>query len=126
MRPGRKPRDRKGRTGFDIQAEQKASIANYVRGLMSRNGWKIFTGPTEVYFHFLLPIPKYASRRVKAILEAGGIAWVVTSPDNSNFLKFYEDALNKVLWTDDRILCCEHEFKIYSLKPKTIIEVRAL
>lgn len=44
-------------------------------------------------------------------------------PDLSNLLKFYEDALNKILWTDDSQICQILTYKAYSDHPRVEIEV---
>lgn len=45
-------------------------------------------------------------------------------PDISNLIKFVEDSLNEVLWTDDKLIFrYDQTYKVYSYHPRTEIEI---
>lgn len=47
-------------------------------------------------------------------------------PDLDNLIKFVLDALNDVLWIDDKIITTIHAHKQYSHEPKTIITIKEI
>jgi Holliday junction resolvase RusA-like endonuclease len=119
-RPGQNKKKR-----FDTQGDQKRMVGLFVKTMMVGVGG-IFKGPVSAHFQFLMPIPKYKEKNIGAILNAGGTSLHIIPPDTSNLIKFYEDALNDILWKDDCLICSLHGEKFYSLKPATVIEVEGL
>ena len=45
-------------------------------------------------------------------------------PDSDNILKFVGDALNKIFWRDDSLICQVHMGKFYDGIPRIEIEIR--
>lgn len=81
------------------------------------------TGPLEVNFWFYRPLQKSVTKAEKYRRLSGETPPVV-KPDLSNYLKASEDALNGVLWQDDRLIVIERCFKRYSETPRIEVEVR--
>lgn len=80
-------------------------------------------GPLEVTFWFYRPLQKSVSKSAKA-RRLAGVEPPVVKPDLSNYLKASEDALNGVLWLDDRLIVIERCFKRYSETPHIEVEVK--
>ena len=80
-------------------------------------------GPLDVSFWFYRPLQKSVTKAEKARRLTGEVPPVV-KPDLSNYLKASEDALNGVLWVDDRVIVIERCFKRYSEWPRIEVEVR--
>lgn len=85
---------------------------------IAKSQWKYppYSIPLKVVFSFFMPIPK------RYIKKYPGLP-CPTRPDLSNILKFYEDSLIGVLWTDDSIITQISTAKLYSLEPRTEIEI---
>jgi Holliday junction resolvase RusA-like endonuclease len=120
-RPGQNKKRR-----FDTQDSQKYAVGLVVKAQMKAAGVKEINGPVFARFEFLMPIPKYRYKEIKHRMKEGEIVWHTTKPDTDNLIKFYGDALNKVLWNDDRLISSVLGEKLYSLKPRTVIEVSEL
>lgn len=84
---------------------------------------KPLDGPLEVNFWFYRPVQSSLSKAAKA-RRLAGVEPPVVKPDLSNYLKSAEDALNGVLWEDDRIIVIERCFKRYSETPRIEVEVK--
>lgn len=77
--------------------------------------------PLSIELEFHLPIPTSISNKKKNLLFKNGHA---KKPDLSNLIKFVEDALNKVIWQDDSLICEVIAKKIYTYEPKTILTIK--
>ena len=75
---------------------------------------------------FLMPIPEYRERKITSKINDDETVWHTCVPDTDNLIKFYGDALNGILWTDDRIIASVLGEKYYSVETATIIEVSEL
>ena len=84
---------------------------------------KPLTGPLEVTFVFYRPLQSSLSKAAKA-RRLSGVEPPVVKPDLSNYLKASEDALNSILWLDDRFIVIERCFKRYSETPRIEVEVK--
>ena len=74
----------------------------------------------SVEFDFYMPIPKsYSKKKYEAMKNKPH----VIKPDLSNLIKFYEDALNGILWKDDAILHKIAARKVYSSHPRVEIRI---
>lgn len=117
-RPGQNKKSR-----FDTQAEQKKSVGLAVIACMSAYPCRMFLGPIKVEFKFWMPVPKYKRKQIMDEFETGLKVWHSMKPDMSNLIKFYEDALNGILWKDDSAIVSICGEKFYSLQPATVIKV---
>lgn len=84
---------------------------------------KPLTGPLEVNFVFYRPVQASLSKAEKN-RRLAGVEPPVVKPDLSNYLKASEDALNGVLWEDDRYIVIERCFKRYAETPRIEVEVK--
>ncbi len=69
-------------------------------------------GPLIVSFYFVRSKPKSSKKLVP---------W--TKPDNTNYTKNVEDALNGIIWKDDAMIVDSHIYKRYGTTPMIKIEV---
>ena len=49
----------------------------------------------------------------------------INRPDVSNIIKYYEDCMNGVIYSDDSIIIRTSALKIYSKNPRTLIWIRS-
>lgn len=70
-----------------------------------------------------MPIPKSLSKRSRADID-GGVLRPTTKPDIDNIAKTI-DALNNIVWADDKQVVSLFIEKFYSDRPALTIEVRA-
>jgi Holliday junction resolvase RusA-like endonuclease len=78
---------------------------------------KLLAGPLSVRMIFYLPRPKSAPKRVVHHL---------TKPDVSNLVKIVEDALNGVVWYDDKQIVRLVAEKMFDERPGVELEVQEL
>ena len=88
------------------------------------NGRAPFEGPIDLRFVAYMPVPaSWSKRKQDRAIED----WIrpTGKPDADNFLKMV-DALKGIVWRDDAQVtdCCL--WKRYSVRPRTIIEVRPM
>jgi Holliday junction resolvase RusA-like endonuclease len=111
-------RARASRHGFyDPQYIAKKNYASEVKLQFSQTPLE---HQLEVTFEFYFKTPKSWSKKKKALL--------INQPhtenkDLSNLIKFPEDALNGILWLDDRYISKISAFKKWAEESKTIIKV---
>jgi len=84
--------------------------------------------PLRVDIDFFFPRPKghYGTGKNSGVLKATAPTNHISRPDIDNLRKFVMDAMNKVFWRDDSIICEGHTRKIYSDMPRTEIEISTL
>ena len=70
----------------------------------------------EVILEFHLITPDFKKPNVHAVCK----------PDIDNLVKFYLDALNRIVWEDDKQIISLHASKTYSDSPKTVITIHPL
>lgn len=108
---------RKGFTSIYKAAEDRkyeASVKRLAETAMA--GRDPFEGPLMLSLRFRLPIPKSATKRVKALMAAGQIAPTV-KPDLSNAVKAIEDGMNRIAYVDDVQIIRGVQEKIYAEVP---------
>ena len=105
---------------YDPQAPQK----NYIRTVLKHvlRVEKMPDAPLAIKLTFCLPIPQGWPRK-KKLLAAWGVVKPLSKPDTDNLEKFILDCANGILYSDDKIIVDSHSRKIYSLTPRTIVEV---
>jgi Holliday junction resolvase RusA-like endonuclease len=86
---------------------------------------KPFNYPLRVkmWAYFPLPVKVSKKRLAKAV---AGEDWHVTKPDADNILKAASDALNGIVWQDDKLIAHAEIIKLYDLEPRLVIRVEAL
>lgn len=79
-------------------------------------------GPIVLGCIFLMPIPKSASKKKQAEMQAGTIKHV-KKPDLDNLVKFCKDCLNNLAWRDDSQVIRLVAEKHYSSEPGTWVRI---
>lgn len=80
----------------------------------------------ELNFYMSRPKSHYGTGKNLTTLKASAPDWHVGRPDIDNLQKFVQDALNKVYWRDDSIICQVTTRKLYSERPRTEIIITKL
>jgi Holliday junction resolvase RusA-like endonuclease len=78
-------------------------------------------GPVEVTMNVCFPVPESWSKKKKE-RAIHGIIFPTVKPDNDNLLKVI-DALNEIVFRDDKQVVISHVYKTYSERPRMTIEV---
>ena len=81
------------------------------------------SGPLAVSITAYIPIPAGMAKKHKTSALAGYLR-PVTKPDLDNYCKAAGDALNGIVWVDDKQIVDLSIRKVYSDKPGLVIEVR--
>lgn len=84
--------------------EFENDIAKHARAAMSAARQEIAQGPLYMHVTALFPVPKSWSKR-KRTEALDRLSWHTGTPDADNILKAVGDALNGVVWHDDKQLC---------------------
>lgn len=101
-------------------AKTKKAEQEIIRQLQETYNVPPLTGPLKVSFKFYMPMPKSWSRKKKeSMIEE----FCTTKPDLDNLIKTYCDAMNGVVFEDDKQIVMVTAFKVYSYEPKTDITV---
>ncbi|WP_082234996.1 RusA family crossover junction endodeoxyribonuclease [Halobacillus massiliensis] len=120
-----RPRTGKTRRGKTIVYDPSSSrdYKQYVQLVASQHApEELLEGSLDLLIKVYRPIPKSFSKKKTAEAEAG-VLRPVTKPDNTNYAKGIEDALNGVIYKDDSLIVDLHVSKYYSLKPRIVVEV---
>jgi Holliday junction resolvase RusA-like endonuclease len=85
-------------------------------------------GPLSLDLIFYMPRPKnhYGTGKKTGELKPSAPDWHTGRPDIDNLTKFVQDALNKIYWRDDSIICNLTARKMYSENPRTEIVITKL
>lgn len=101
-----------GQRFYDGQQKDKVSFGLYL--LKQHDGEPLFAKPIHMDIVFYMPISNNKGSKVKQEL-----AWHYCRPDIDNLCKFILDALNGVVWEDDKIIVSISAKKLYSKAPRT-------
>lgn len=82
-------------------------------------------GALEIEVSFYRPVQKSLSKKERARRLSGEHRPIV-KPDLDNYIKSALDALNGILWADDKHIVDLHAHKYYSDSPRIEITVREL
>lgn len=85
----------------------------------------LLEGPVSLTLRIFKRFPASFSKRAREQARAGNIR-PATKPDASNILKAIEDALNGVVWVDDRQIVDLIVSKAYDDEPRVEVEVREI
>ena len=81
----------------------------------------------DLFFYMPRPQGHYGTgRNASKVKPQFQYAYPTPKPDYDNLIKLTLDALTKVLWTDDSIVCQGWNEKKYSENPRTEIKIRIL
>lgn len=102
---------------FDPQKLEKKNFSLHVRSIVSESASQEALAVEIDYVY--IPPKSWSKKKRKASL--GTVK--TTMPDLSNLIKFTEDALNGVLWEDDRQIVALKASKCYGEENKTILKM---
>ena len=85
----------------------------------------LFEGPISLQCIFYMPIPKSWSKKKQHQASIHSIQPTV-KPDVDNMLKLVKDALNGVIWKDDKQVVHVNARKLYSQDPRTEIFIEEI
>lgn len=88
------------------------------------NWFEILDEAVILQYTFFVPTPKMSMK--KSLLALSGAIRPTKKPDCSNFIKFYEDCLKKVVITDDSLVVGFSCNKYYSDNPRTEISIETI
>lgn len=78
----------------------------------------------DMVFYFSRPKSHYRSGKNANLLKEGAPEYHITRPDSDNLAKLVKDALNKVFWADDSLVCDLNIKKRYDNEfPRTEITI---
>ncbi len=80
-------------------------------------------GPVTVFVDVFLAIPASASQKKKAAAIDGQLR-PCTKPDIDNYIKSALDGINTIVINDDNQVVELHAKKLFSLRPRMVIDVR--
>jgi Holliday junction resolvase RusA-like endonuclease len=121
----------KGRPRFSRRsghAYTPAATVNYeshlkLAGIMAMGAAKPLEGPLEVLVVAAFSVPASWSKG-KRLCALSGVTFPTVKPDADNLLKMM-DALNEVVWLDDKQIVRADIRKVYSERPCLTVHVRA-
>lgn len=100
---------------FNSQKKEKILTRLHLNSLLSRSDFKILSGAITLDLTFFVRAPQ----NKKSLLGE----FCVSKPDLDNYIKFYLDVMNGLVYNDDNQVCQLYARKIYSGEPKTVISV---
>lgn len=122
-KPIGKARPRFSRVGsfvkvYSAQAKEEKQVIKQIKAQ-----WRLrpLECPVIVSMVFAMPITKASKKTVSECLS--GALKHIKKPDTSNLIKFYEDAMNGIVYRDDSQIYEVEGQKIFAREPKTIIRV---
>lgn len=81
----------------------------------------------DLLFYFSRPKSHFRSGKNAHLLKESAPKWHTSKPDVDNLFKFVTDAMTKVYWRDDSLICSSSVMKLYDEKmPRTEIIIRPL
>jgi len=107
---------------YNPNAANLARVSGQIRDLVVGLDGLPLDCPIRVSWEFGVQMPKLSARRSKELLGKP----VTKRPDLTNYVKFYEDAANGVLWADDKVIAESKSVKIYSLDSYVEIKIEVL
>src|SRR5690625_5127181 len=85
----------------------------------------LLKGPLSVEMKIYRKIPKSTTKKDRALISEG-IKRPITKPDNTNYAKGIEDALNGIIYKDDSQIVDLQVQKYYSDDPRVEVKIREL
>ncbi len=80
----------------------------------------------ELVFYMSRPRSHYRSGKNSDMLKDSAPEHHSGRPDLDNLTKFVQDALNKIYYKDDALICQLTAYKLYSERPRTEITLKTL
>lgn len=110
---------------YDPSASDKGDFLSMVQ---NKAPDKPFDIPLSIGIHFYFSRPKshYKTGKNAHLLKDTIPIWHTSKPDTDNCYKFVTDALNKIFWRDDSLLCHVTIMKQYSENPRIELLIKPL
>lgn len=127
--PVGKARPRVTRSGRVYTPESTAQAEEAIRqaAQQAMQGWttngKPMEGPLAVTIYFVMPIPASWSKKLRDDAISGFIAHT-SRPDLDNLIKTVLDAMNGVVYSDDKQVTTIGALKKYGVDPKMLVFVK--
>lgn len=118
-----RPRFSRGRI-YDPMSEEKTEVKNTLKCNISKN--TIYFDSEQllrINMIFYTPLPKRCSKAKKTALE--GIL-DKSRPDLDNYVKFYLDAFNEIIYEDDKSIVSLYAEKRKSANPRVRVEIQCV
>lgn len=104
----------------------KIAVGNMAKEQMKQNEWeRLEDRPLMLDVTFYRPIQQSISK-AEHDRRARHEVLPIVKPDNSNYLKSLEDALNGIVWRDDALITDIRARKRYAEQPRIEIEVEEI
>jgi Holliday junction resolvase RusA-like endonuclease len=112
-------------TTYDPAAKAKQSFAGI---LQSEAPKEPISAPIslELVFYMARPRNHYGTGKKSDMLKDSAPEYHSGRPDLDNLTKFVQDALNKIYYRDDALICELVARKIYSESPRTEITIKTI
>jgi Holliday junction resolvase RusA-like endonuclease len=107
---------------YDPSSSLKAWLVEQITTQLPKN-FRLVEGDIEMRCVFYKGMPKSLPKKTKVLMELGLIK-PTSKPDVDNYIKLVQDALNKVLYSDDSQIVCLHAEKFFSVKPRAKIQLK--
>jgi len=116
--PYGKARHRSTRMGIQYTPKETTQYENLVRTIFvqQRGCWEITLFPITMTVTAVFPIPKSASKKIRAAMIAG-LVRPTKRPDWDNIGKIISDSLNEIAYKDDSQVVDAHVKKFYGESP---------
>jgi len=126
--PVGKGRPRFARHGAHVVAYTPDKTVNFevvvkVMASQAMAGRALLTRPVSLHIDMFMPVPPSWSRK-RRDLAFSGLIGATTKPDVSNVLKAIEDAINGVVYLDDKQIVGGGFTKQYGLIPRVEVRVQ--
>jgi len=110
---------------YDPSVKAKDSFISIIHHDAPKEPWSV---PICMELNFYMGRPKghYGSGKNASVLKASAPEWHTGKPDIDNLAKLVQDAMNKVFYRDDSLICQIVCRKLYSERPRTEIIVKSL
>ena len=126
-KPQQKRRHRtavRGKYAVQYNPEENVEAEATIQAVaMQHRPEQLLDGPLIVEIIAYFPIPKSTSKQKRKDMLAGRIRPTV-KPDWDNIGKIYSDALNNIIYPDDKQIVTGITHKLYSETPRVVIDIR--
>ena len=119
-----KQRPRATRTGRVYTPKQTVNQEAYIKMLAATamRGLAPFVGPLEATFSISVAIPKSFTRQQRKLIDEGNL-YPTSKPDIDNVVKLLCDAMNGIVYADDKQIVDLYVSKIYEDSASTTVMV---
>lgn len=123
------PNPATGRAGFvHVYTPKETEVVEEAfawKGRAAMRGRPLLDGPLAVRLFAMMAVPKsWPNKKRDAALS--GLLFHTSTPDGDNIFKLAADALNGIVWTDDKQIVRHVVWKEYAENPGLILEIYKL